>query len=527
MTATASRWMTVSNSEQNINAGFTVHVLDYKDMKTLVAVIAEFQSLSWTQQLNDPGTGSITFDEDDPMWGVQLNPRQSRLGLLQREYVFEIWDRDVRVFAFIADTVSQSGSDETRSVTISGPGLAGVLKWAIINRPGWPAKVPILSYTPSQADPKVKIPNYRANSDNDKLPAFLWRFPVKWPTMRMWYTVFKAAQRRGLIKFVSLNFTATLDSAKKPWLDVQTIEELATKTGYQPDTPSENLLDFLNDCTGQDYSKWFGQRLEWQMYPGFQLVVREHIGRDCSETVRFFQGNILSVERTRSRESIVNRVIAVDVEGNETNMTNQRSVSTWNLRESRNETNKNVTDPKLRGALAWRYLQQGDFEKDEWSIKIPYDSPGRIPYRNFFIGDEIGFNIEFNGWSPNATAAPSVYRVMAITISIAQEQTVPDVELTLQSVIDSKMIELEKQITDLINNPRVIAIDDLKDISIPEQPVSKKALVYNPDTKKWEAGDYSSGGGGAGGKVYMQKTDPAAATGHTVTAGDFWLETYD
>lgn len=531
-TTVNSRFLAIGSGEPNINAGWTIRVLDYKDMKSLVAIVSEFTEFSFTQQLNDPGTGSITIDEDSPFWAQILNSGESHRALQNREYVFEAWDNNVPRFAWLAQAVNNVliGEDETRAVELSGPGIAQVLTWAKVGRPAWPTAVPIVQTVPDPVYPNdaTKVTKvYRAVSSSDMIPAFNWQFPLTWPTMRMWLTVLKAAQRRGAVPWVTPLFTALKDSARQDFLWVKVLEEVVTKKGYQPEERDEHLLDFLNDCTGQDYSKWFGQRLEWLMYPGFKLDVRRTIGSDRSKTVRFFGGNILSDERTRDREEIYNRVVATDVTSQESNRTDKASVATWNIREQWNTTNQNVTIKTMRDQLADKYIQQSKDEKDQWTIKIPYDDPGRVPYRNFYVGDYVGVNADYFGSTPTATAAPTKYRVMAITVSVTSDQTYPDCELTLKSIIDTKQEELQRQITDLINNPKYQNLSGLTDVDT-STSTGTSTLVFNPTTGKWEAtsGTVGSGGGGNG-RVFMQSVDPATQTGVTVTAGDFWLETYD
>lgn len=526
-TTVDSHFLTILAPQPDLNSGWSVHVLDYKDMTSLVAIVSEFTELSFTQELNGTGTGSITMDEDSPFWAQMLNNGTSNRSLKDNEYVFEAWENNVARFAWLAQNVDNTlvGDDETRNVVISGPGIAQVLTWAPVHRPGAPTKVPIVRYDISQADGKTKIPVYRADSYQDTVPAFNWRFPIGWPTMRMWWTVFKAAQRRGMIRFVAPMFTALKDSAGHPWIAVRTIDEIAMKEGYQPDTPSATLLEFLNDCTGQDYSKWFGQRLEWMMYPGFKLDVRPTIGNDRSKTVRFFQGNILSDSRTRDREQIYNRVVAVNVDGDEVIRIDSASISQWNLREQRNETNKNVTDPSLMSQLADRYLAQNNDEKDQFTLRVPYDDPGRQPYRDFGVGDYIGVNVDYIGSTPSAAGAPSKYRVVAISISVTADSTVPACELTLKSMIDLQTDSLQKQITQLINNPRNVDINQIRQINTTDPaPKDGDNLVWDSKTGKWIPG--AGSGGSGGGTMWISATDPTTITGNTVNPGDFWLETY-
>lgn len=519
-TTVNSRFLAIAARQPNINTGWTIKVLDYKDMTSLVAVISNYTTFSFTMQLNNTGTGSITLDEDDPWWDTTMANGLTHHSLKNNEYVFEAWEDGVPRFAWLAQTVENKivGEDETHQVTISGPGIAGALTWACIMRPGWPKTPPQDGH---RTTPSGK-PLLLAYSYSDKLPAFFWQFPIKWPSMRMWTTVFLAAQRRGLLGFVKCQFSALHDSAAQPWKYVRTVQTIVDNHGYQPEELGENLLDFLNDCTGQDYSKWFGQRLEWIMYPGFKLFVKPRIGVDRSKTVRFFTGQLISNERNRDREQIYNRVTAVDVDGSESIRLDKTSVAAWNLREQRNDTNKNISDPTLRNELADRYLEQAKDEKSEWNIKVPYDDTGRVPFHDFTVGDTVGF-------SDTGTGASTInnYRVLAITVAVQSDSVIPDVELTLQSIIDAKMIELEKQITRIVNEPKNFNLDDLKDIAIPAKPDVKSGLIYNPDTGKWQALPITEFGGGTTDAihVYIQDTDPATVTGNDVSAGDFWFDT--
>ncbi len=553
-----SRFLTVSNRRESLEVGWSVRVRDYKSMTSLVAVIPQYQSLQFSIELNAVGSGSITLDMDDPWMRSLLANGQRASSLRDREYVFEIWEGQSPRFAFLGETVTEGviAEDETRSVTIAGPGLAGVLNWACVMRPGWPKPAPITGYKWINTDDsglaknikKEKIALYRANSHSDLLPAFNWRFPIKWSTMQMWVCTFKAAQRRGLLKFVKPQFTATLDTDRRKWEWISTVAQIAEADGYQPQEPKQTLLDWLNECTGQDNSVRFGQRLEWMMYPDFKLHVRQQIGVNRSglpkpgwtrgTPVQFFAGQIVSNERVRTRDKIFNRITAVDVEGNETVVTSKGSVNAWNLREQRNETHKNVTLRELRAKIAQKLLYQQAPERNQWTIKIPYDDPGgRTPFRNFGVGDWIGF-----AGDPD-THTVTQYRVMAISISMSAESTVPECELTLQTVLDAQMIELERDITTLLNKPKNFSLADLKDIKIPEKPGYKAVLQYDPKTKKWKAvlvpdpNDPASptvpdtpavpgtgGGYGSGNRVFIQTADPADTASNNVVAGDFWFK---
>lgn len=518
-----SRFLLIRPEQPDLNSGWTIRVLDAKDMKSTVAIISEFTTFSFTQQLSGSGTGSVTFDEDSPFWGQLIDDHNSNRIILNSEYIFEAWENNQPRFSWLAQTVENVAvnEDETREATISGPGIGDVLKWPVVSRPGFPTPAPVLK---NKIDPvtHTPIPIYREVSYNDTLPAWQWGFPTNWPTMRMWYTVFRAAQRRGLLKFVTLMFSALRDSGNQPWQYIPTVSTYAG-IQFQPSDRNETLLDFLNECTGQDFTKWFGQRLEWQMHPGFKLDVRKTIGSDLSNQVRFYQGNILSYSRTRDRESIATRVIAYSLGPDqatapyEITRTDAAMVRQWNLRESWNTSYQNVTVAEQLTQVADRVLAQNSDQKDQFTLKIPYDDPDRLPFRNFNIGDYVGVDVGYFGSTPTDITGTTKYRVMAITISVNADSVVPDCELTLKSLIDLRQDQLQQQITYLTNYPSKYNI-------VTGGATDGQALVYNGDTGNFEPGsiaDSSGGiGDGSGIQVFIQATDPAGSA----NVGDFWYQ---
>lgn len=528
MATTASRFFPVATKEPFLNQGWIIKVRDWRDMNTLVAIMVEFSGFSFTQELNGAGTGNITLDKDSPFWTRTLANGAPVTDLIEHEYVYEAWENGACRFAWFgqARNTTVATEDETRPIEISGPGIAHVLTRAIINRPGWPQRPPIVDYQEPEKYGQ-KYPIRRSNSASDLVPAFIWQFPVKWSTMRMWHTVFKAAQRRGVLGNVKPQFDATKDSDGKIWKYVDTIDQIVDKHGFQPPQLDENLLDFLNDCTGQDPGKWFAQRTEWIMQPGFKLYVRETVGVDRSRSVRFFGGHILGDQFSRDSSEVYNRIIAVDVEGGESNRTSKYSINLWGLREKREETNKNVTNPALRDKLADTYLAKTRNEISERTLRIPYDTPGRHPFRDFQVGDWISFNDSKMG----SANGPIKRRVLAITISVTADQAVPDVELTLQSLRENRLLQLERKLTRLINKPEVVDLDGLGDVDTGGSTEDgNKGLVYDPKTGKWvpKSGSTGNSGGSSGiGSIYVQKTNPALDTNNTIKAGDVWLETYD
>lgn len=511
-------FLTVTKPLPFEGSGYEVHILNYRDYTTLDAILTEFSALSISPALNDSGMGSITLDADSPFWKRAIGDNNiSAVSIRDKEYVFEVWEDGVKRFAFLGQSVdeNQVAEDGSRTITISGPGIGDVLKMACIMRPGWPRTPAVVGKDKTGAVIR------RSTSSSDLVPAFLWKFTLTWPTMRMWGATLRAAQRRGIIPYVKPTFTAFKDSAGKSFQYVPTVSTVASREGYQPDNPSMTLFDWLNQCTGQDPSTYFAQRLEWMMLPGFRLDVRTQIGVDRSDTVRFFDAQVATRERVRDRQDIRNVITAVDVVGGESIVTSKTSVAAWQRREQRNDTNKNVTDKTLRGKLADAYLDQQSDQKSEWTVKIPYDQPNRRPFRNFNVGDWIGI-VSYIGLNVSQVAK---YRIMAMTIAVSTDSDTPDVELTLESVMDDRLKRLEKSITKLLNKPNKISLADLADVKAPADGTTTGGNVqYNPATNSYSVGtDYggSSSSSGSGGRVFFQSSDPGTAA----VTGDFWYNT--
>lgn len=493
------------------NVGWEVRVLDHHDLTTLVAIIPEWVELTVGPELSACGAGSITLDMDSPFWRTTLPNGAAAADLQEREYLWEAWEDGVRRFQFLGRNTEEHLLDdsETRTVTISGPGAAEVLRCGVILRPGFPAPLP------AGLNPVTAV-----TADNT-ISTLGWEFPVDWPAMRMWHTLFKAAQSRGTFPWVMPMFTDTTDSGGQPWEYIPTIpttpfENIPTQ-GFRP-TLGQDLLDFLNDATGQDYSKWFAERAEWVMWPGFNLDVRKVIGTHREDKVIFFEGAIQQKQRTRARDKIANVVCVRDVTGGESISTDPDSVFFWGRREQLLTRNENVTDAARRNALSQTYLEQNKDEKSQWVITVPYDDPGRQPFRDFNIGDWIGVST----YRPSVESTVDAYRVMAIVVNISADSLVPTVELTLQSKMEARERQLELRLTEIIN--KVDNTTNPPGSNIPTPPSVTTPVGLDPNgnwTLMPDLGAFTGGGGSGGVKVFIQPNDPGSAA----STGDFWYQT--
>lgn len=493
-----TRFFGVTRTAPLEGSGWKVRVLDYRDFSTVVCHLIDYTSLSVGPELNASGNGSITVDLNSGFWNrTMLNGLPTR-HLLEREYVFECVEDGVARFAFLGSAIeeSQVAEDGGKECTISGPGIADVMKWALVMRPGWP-KVPPIAGKTKEGD------TYRRPvSSSDALPAVNWQFPLKWPTMRMWMTTLDAAKRRGGIPWVKPSFTHTRDSDGRLFEYVPTLGTVADKEGFTVQDPTQGMLDWLNDCTGQDTSSWFGERLEWFMRPGFKLDVRKRFGVNRAKTVVFYEPQLESKNRTRDRSAIFNVITTINEEdeGDDSTVSDAGSISMWNRREQRQNAAEHMNGA-LRYQVSLRNLEQRKDEKSEWTVSIPYYTPGRRPFRNFAVGDVIGLM----RFLPSGTYEREEYRVLAIVVTVSGDEAEPTVELTLQSKIDSRLKELEKDITRLLNKPTAATIAAYK--------------------KAKDAANAANSAYNAASNVIISTTDPALKG--PVAAGTFWLEVYD
>lgn len=480
--------------------GWQVRVLDNRDFTTVVAIINEYAELTIGTALNKPGAGSITLYMDTPFWSSLLPNGEPARTLRDREHLWEAWEDGILRCQWLGTNVEETILDETETqvVTISGSGAAEVLKWANALRPGYP-----------RALPAVLDPVNSFSGDNT-VPALVWKFPVAWSAMRMWWELYTAAKARGTLPWLNPTFTATHDSAGALWEYVPTVGTVSGE-GYHP-TDGIDLLAFLNECTGQDLGVQFAERTEWTMWPGFKLDVRKTIGSHREDAVVFYEGAIVQKSRSRVREQIANYVVVVDEAGGESLAADSTSINRWNKREQWQNKNLNITDPARRNHIANIFVEQAKDEKSQWTVRVPYDTPGRRPFRDYNIGDWIGV-VTYN---PGEETTVEPYRVLEMIIRVDNTSLVT-VELTLQSRLELRQRQLEVELTNTINE-----LNQLKDTLKKTLAALPGYGVINPGTLP---GDGSFPGSDAvrryGITVFIQPDDP----GTLAQTGDFWYDT--
>lgn len=458
--------------------GWEVRILSYKDFQTTVAVLSNYQNLMVGPMINDVGSGSVSFSMEDSFWDTYLWSGVSARDILNKSYLFQCWEDGVLRFEFIGQRVREDivNDNEEYKVSISGPGTAATLEWAQVFPPNFPKY------------------NKTVHWYN------------KYAAMKMYSLLIRAAQKRGTIRFVGLNFDHLKDSSGAAWADLNNPRIYKITYG-------DNLLDTLNDMTGQNASDPWTVRADWFMRPNFTLDVRQKFGARLETQVIFFEGDIEDKSRDRNREKIKNYVSVSDSAGNYSLVSDTSSRNSWMQREHIDRRD-GLTDVKVRKAVANVLLDMLKVEDSEWTITIPYDRPTRRPFRDFGVGDYIGI-ARFNGASASTVEA---FQVRGITVEVTDEKTT--CELTLESWNQARQRILERALT------RLLHPDPLKSIKVPNGYKVPKTppmpVIWDPDKGFSADPNYSLGGGGGG--VFIQHTDPALNTANNVQTGDLWLQ---
>jgi outer membrane protein OmpA-like peptidoglycan-associated protein len=186
--------------------GWEVRVLSYRDIAARaqtgavlpIAVISTFEEVSISPAINDVGAGSITLDLDSELWDTTLADGTPASSLREYEHVWQVYEDGALRFEFLGQVVEEGfeTNDETRAITISGPGGADVLRWGKVMTPQYPY--------PAKPAPSTELGTYQFQNT---------------AVMDAWLQLLAACKKRGTLPFVTPTFTAVVDSYGAPWAD--------------------------------------------------------------------------------------------------------------------------------------------------------------------------------------------------------------------------------------------------------------------------------------------------------------------
>lgn len=369
------------------NIGWEVIVRSHVDFTTIIAVIKDFEELTWSLELNGLGGGMISLDADDPNLDMDL--------LKDHEHLWEFYEDGILRVQWVGQSYDFSKLDdsETRSIQIQGPGPAAVLRWAVVLPPSFPT-----------------------------VPPYYWTF-TDVPHMSMFKSFLDAAQSRGVIPYVTATFSATEDSSSEPWIDVASVQH----------ENGSNLLDNLEnkaEIAGAD----------WYMRPGFQLDVRQDFGNHLENDVVFHVARTqLQRQEKVSRESIYNYVVAQDSYGAVSISEDTDSIDDWQRREQYVPAG-NALDSPARQAIADAVLKTGRNQLLSETVQVTPHDPQRRVFVDYNVGDWIGIVSDYRDANP---PDKKEFRVLAISGRV----TGPgewELELTLNSKFEQALEKLKK-----------------------------------------------------------------------------------
>jgi hypothetical protein len=496
--------------------GWEVQVLSHTDYATVKAIIPRFSNLTIGPELSAAGTGSITLDLDDPLFKHPLSDGSLATDLLDFECVWSAYQDGNLRFQWFGEVVTEAvlQGDGTRTVTISGPGIGSVLSWPVVLPDGFPAQ----SIGSSDPTAPVNVPT---------------QFPLE-PLFQVFRSLVVQAQQRKTVTFLQLLFTDTGDSGGVAWADTnwtdyqQFFADQGTGRPVFIPEPGKNYLDLLTQIAGHDTSVMTTSPLfvDWYMWPGFKLDVRQTFGSHLSDTVVLHQqASALDIQRTRSRDAVRNLIVVQDDLGAYSVATDTDSIAAFSQRElMQRNTGVQTESALIRPQMASIILQQNQAETSSWTVSIDSGKDGRRPFFDFHVGDWVALEV--------APGFKDEFRVLVIAVSIDVDG-VETCQLTLQTKLAFQQQLLAKQMITLQNTVVNLPFPPLAPIDIPS--VGTVVPVYDPTFGDWvptDIGNIGSGssggggttGGGSGGNgvhVFIQSTDPAASA----HVGDFWLKT--
>lgn len=305
--------------------------------------------------------------------------------------------------------------------------------------------------------------------------------PATQTAMQVFLDYLQQSQSRGVIPFVSADFTDTHDSAGRPWtgkIDVEIPE-------------GTNLADALISLASV-------QQVDWIMDADFTLKAYQKIKTDEATPPVYFlkddvvfheAGSQINKERSRNRDGIANAIVGKNAAGQYAYIEDEDSIDKYQRREAFISAGNTSSLTDLASVLD-SSLEELKEEKTSWKVSVAANQPGRRVFEDYNVGDWI--YIENVDTRNNVSVGQ--WRVVGIAVNIAADAT-QTVELTLQSRRELLIERLKQQVNRLspssgsstitvgsaISAATLIeqaTLAGLRDVAI-ENPVEGDVLTYS------------------------------------------------
>lgn len=467
MTEYESNRLTVTQIDYARFIPQAVWSLKVTDWTGVVKAVVPFDELSFVQEMNGRGAGSVTFDLNAEF----LQDEATKWAIFDKTYPWHIYQEATLRHSWLPDRIDDTliGPDLEQKCQISGPGLLGILDHYAVLPPKYPSSAnpdgdtpPFWSYTPQDPDTQVITPLSH---------------------MGLWTCVFRdtLGYRGGLagtdsIHVVDLLFLRDTDSQGIEWAPRTTLE-----TGLPSEGSLYDLLEKLSRAQGAEFLLRPGVNapmchldVQQTREATTEVPTALDFGQHLEDSVVFFTSVTQQKEHERDRAKTHNAVYARDNAGAINYKINATSVGRYGRREALLQVN---TQGNL-GARVQAYEAELKYYSDEWStwiLKVPSQiitQDGVVAnevFADYNVGDWIGLAIvEPEPLMPGAhyTAILSL-RVDAIAGKISKEGQF-EIEITLNS----------------------------------KQEIDRKAQEYKD--KSYGGGSGGGSGGGGGGSGFNQ-----------------------
>jgi hypothetical protein len=393
---------------------------------TKITDIGEYQGLSFNDQINDIGFGSVTVNREcKNSDGSQPFKGGGEEGITTlydaTEYVVRVYRRNLdddtrkHIFSFFAEDSDDSPikPDEKHDIVLQGPGLGRVLEWITVYPPGFPNHVFV---------------------DHEYPP--LGREAEQWPFGKIYKNLIEEAQGyRTRFTYIECFWTDLYDSESVAWTDNNEIS----------DSPGNDMLSRIREWSDE------GRAFEWHMEstPSSSPMPNTNkmrltlfnpggMGQNRAATVRYERGkNILEKKITMKRGAVRGIVLVQGGDNFFTEVTDATSIANYGEREDYLMVEDARSDPTrvLYGNARLNYVK-GPIVS--YWLKVPHEledgTACPLPFTDFFLGDTIEIDDTGRvGWTEQ--------RFIAYSIGVDDQNDEGSVELTFQTNIKPAEIQ--------------------------------------------------------------------------------------
>lgn len=267
---------------------------------------------------------------------------------------------------------------------------------------------------------------------------------------------------------VTVDFSYTVDSQGNPWDD-----------GVDMDMSVGALV-------GDGLRKLIAMGLEMQVRHDLRFQAFKEFGRHFEATVVFGGGNVIRRERPAGTAALKSRLLVLGKNNLVVDVIDP--VIEANLgRPVVGSLRFDSDDPTTLDEVGKAALEQLKSEKEALVLPVRRgDGPGEYePYIDYRHGDWIGYR-------RSSAAAPESRRILAITVSQADQTSTPQVELELDAIVFTPGQRQRRQIDTISGNVGVVGGSaDLRAASPAPTDAASLSGTYQRRSEKGQANGYA------------------------------------